>query len=438
MIRDHQKNRIYSFFEWWVGIALNHYFDGIEVRGLDRIPPDVPVIFTSNHENALLDPLLIILAGPYQPFSVARSDVFKDGWVARFLHFIRMYPAYRPRDGREKMARNEQIFQELAQRLRANNSVLIFPEGDQQMERRLRPLVKGTFRFAFSAVENMPDDFQLYIVPVGITYEDQVESGHPVFVQFGNPINVCDYRKAYEENPAVAINQLRAATYREMAPLMMDIQEREKYQQVEFARRVLTHRHRVHHRQRNLRHSAIWDLSRKWVDVLTSEERPRHHWLLPIEQLHWRSRKLRVGPELIATFDRPLPHLGRLLVLLAFLPMGIAAGIFQLVPILLKNALMRKVRDVHFAATAKFGFGLLFFPAFALLIFGAVTAAWGPLIGAASAFALVSTFNFNRTYWRSWGRWRQSLRLTRNMDRPTRSELNNAFHQLSQALRGSM
>ena len=107
MIRDHQKNRVYSFFEWWVGTALNHYFDGVEVRGLDKIPRNVPVIFTSNHENALLDPLLIILAGPYQPFSVARSDVFKEGWVARFLHFIRMYPAYRPRDGREKMAREQ-------------------------------------------------------------------------------------------------------------------------------------------------------------------------------------------------------------------------------------------------------------------------------------------------------------------------------------------
>jgi len=438
MIRDHQKNRVYSFFEWWVGMALNHYFDGVEVRGLDKIPRDVPVIFTSNHENALLDPLLIILAGPYQPFSVARSDVFKEGWVARFLHFIRMYPAYRPRDGREKMARNEQIFQELADRLRANNSVLIFPEGDQQMERRLRPLVKGTFRFAFSALDGMPNDFKLFIVPVGITYENQIESGHPVFVQFGNPINVGDYREAYAEHPAVAINQLRAATYSEMAPLMMDIQEREKYEQVEFARRVLTHRHRIHHGLRTPRHAAIWDLSRKWVDVLTSDDRPRHHWLLPIEQLHWRSRKLRVGPDLIAAFDRPLPHLGRLLVLLAFLPLGVVAGIFQLVPRLLKNALMRKVQDVHFRATAKFGFGLVFFPVFALLIFGVVSAVWGALIGAAAALAMVSTFNFNRTYWRAWDRWRQSLRLNRNMDRPTRSELNNAFHQLSQALRGAM
>lgn len=438
MISNHQKNRVYSFFEWWIGTALIHYFDEIEVRGLENIPRNVPVIFTPNHENALLDPLLVILNCPYQPFSVARSDVFKDGPVGRFLNYIRMYPAYRPRDGREKMARNEGIFEELANRLRHGNSVLIFPEGDQQMERRLRPLVKGTFRFAFSAFEGMDENFELMIVPVGITYADQIKSGYPAAIQFGPPIAISKYRELYATQPPVAINKLRNETWAGMEPLMMHIPEREKYAQVEFLRRIQGVRQALRLGLKSPSFLQQWEWGRALVNRVVAPENPRHHWSMPLEPLQFYASKYKVAPEVVASYDQPAHTWTRLLLLILFAPLGLVSGLFQAVPYAVKRVVMRKVTDPHFQATAKFGAGLLLYPLWAIHIFAGLSLMFGPLIGATAAFALPSTFKFYRNYARSWTKWLEIVRFRRHLNQPIKSELNNSFHQINQALRGSM
>ncbi len=63
--------------------------------------------------------------------------------VARMLDFIRMIPIYRFRDGLAAMKNNQETFNKGFEVLGNGGSIVMFPEGNHSLERRVRPLTKG-------------------------------------------------------------------------------------------------------------------------------------------------------------------------------------------------------------------------------------------------------------------------------------------------------
>ncbi|MFC3881351.1 1-acyl-sn-glycerol-3-phosphate acyltransferase [Algoriphagus namhaensis] len=170
-----------------VRVALHLYYKKIYVEGSENIPKNVPVILVANHQNALIDPLLLATHTRLNPYFLTRASVFKKAMVAKLLNFIRMLPVYRVRDGFSSIQKNEQTFDQTFEVLKNNGTVIIFAEGSHSLERNLRPLSKGFTRMAFGLKDRYPN-LTPVILPVGINFSAHRRSGSLVRIIFGNPI----------------------------------------------------------------------------------------------------------------------------------------------------------------------------------------------------------------------------------------------------------
>jgi len=169
-------------------------FSEIEIRGMDRVPWDEPCIVSPNHQNAFIDALLIGAHAPSKMSYLSRSDIFGSAFDW-FLKGLQMVPVYRRRDGFKKLALNRQIFAAQRENLRQGNSLLIFSEAAHALTYPLRPLSKGSSRFAIESQAEI--DRTVWLVPVGLNYYHHRRPGFKVSMVFGEPIRVADYL----ENP---------------------------------------------------------------------------------------------------------------------------------------------------------------------------------------------------------------------------------------------
>ena len=84
--------------------------DKIILTGEAYIPKNKPILFAPNHQNALSDPMAILLHTKFQPVWLARADIFKPGIITLALRFLKIMPVYRIRDGKDQLAKNEKTF----------------------------------------------------------------------------------------------------------------------------------------------------------------------------------------------------------------------------------------------------------------------------------------------------------------------------------------
>ena len=83
------------------------FYRRVSVFGAKNVPDRGPVIFTPNHQNALMDALAILCTKDRQPLFVARADIFQSQPIISILHFLRMLPIFRKRDGGSSSDNNQ-------------------------------------------------------------------------------------------------------------------------------------------------------------------------------------------------------------------------------------------------------------------------------------------------------------------------------------------
>jgi 1-acyl-sn-glycerol-3-phosphate acyltransferase len=206
------------------------YYRKIQIQNVERIPEGEAVILAPNHQNALMDAMAFVAGIKYQTVFLARADIFKGEFIINLLTFIKILPIYRMRDGIASLQKNEEIFDLTVNVLRNKiNPLCMFPEGNHGDKRRLRSLVKGIFRIAFKAQEDYGKNKGVKIVPVGIDYSHYQKFRQTQFINFGEPIEVCEYWADYEENPTIAMNKLRDRLAAEMKKVMINIETEDFY-----------------------------------------------------------------------------------------------------------------------------------------------------------------------------------------------------------------
>ena len=226
---------LYRVARRYVMAALRVFYRPLIVVGKENIPQDGHTIFTANHLNAFMDALTFLFITPKQRSTtfLARSDLFKNPWMARVLRFAKIMPAYRMRDGISNLANNATSFGHAEKILTEGNYIGIMPEGGQGEQRRMRPLVKGVFRIAFAAQEQCKPGESIKILPVGLDMGDLVKFGQPLIINIGAPIEVKEYVSLYQENPAVAINKLKDELARRLHNQTLDIASDLYYEEME-------------------------------------------------------------------------------------------------------------------------------------------------------------------------------------------------------------
>ncbi len=183
---------MYSIVKFIIKTGLYAYYKGIEIRGLEHVPKNKPVMFLPNHQSALMDVLLIATDCNRKPYFLTRADVFKKAFLKRIFAYFQMLPIYRIRDGRESLTNNDKIFDACANVLHNGNALVMFPEANHNLRRRVRPLSKGFTRILFRSLELYPN-LDIQLVPVGLNYQDATHFPDRVSVHFGKPIAVTSF-----------------------------------------------------------------------------------------------------------------------------------------------------------------------------------------------------------------------------------------------------
>mgnify|MGYP001082652081 CR=1 FL=1 len=227
-----KKSFFYSLLKVWVDFWHNKvFYRNIEILNFQNIPEKGHLIFTPNHQNALMDALAILCTIKRRSVFLARSDIFKKPTVAAILYFLKILPIYRIRDGYELLKKNKEIFQKTTDVITNEKCTLvILPEGNHAGMRRLRPLKKGFARIAFQTEEANNFGLDIHIVPVGIDYENYQAFRSKLSLNFGKPVPVSNHYEAYKKNPAIAINAIKDELSSQIKPLIVDIETEDYYE----------------------------------------------------------------------------------------------------------------------------------------------------------------------------------------------------------------
>ena len=203
----------------YIKLGLFFYFKKIKVYNSENIPKDKPVLFLSNHQNALLDALLIGTNSGRFSYFLTRASVFKKAFVSKLLKSLHMLPVYRIRDGWSNIANNNSIFELCIEILQQNKAVVIFPEGSHNLNRTVRPLSKGFTRIVFDTFEKYPET-DLELIPVGLNFVNAKDFPDSTSIYFGKPIAA---RSFVSENRNEAVVNLKNTIHSEISKLTTHI-----------------------------------------------------------------------------------------------------------------------------------------------------------------------------------------------------------------------
>lgn len=177
----------------YLRLALFFYYKKIEINYKEPLRPHQARLFLGNHQNGLMDPLLIATKNGQFSYFLTRASVFQKAWIANFLKSLLMIPVYRVRDGWDQISKNTAVFKSCSELLYEHNAIVLFPEGNHNIKRFVRPLSKGFTRIVAEASSNYPD-MDIELVPVGLNYKRPEEFADSVVLNFGAPISSINYQ----------------------------------------------------------------------------------------------------------------------------------------------------------------------------------------------------------------------------------------------------
>src|SRR5262245_19908819 len=103
------------------GIArglVRFYYPNIEISGAQHLPKTGPVILPANHQNSLMDPVMVGIVARRPVGFLAKAPLFQIPVFGNLLHALGMMPAYRRADDPKQTRRNVETLSMAALRLR--------------------------------------------------------------------------------------------------------------------------------------------------------------------------------------------------------------------------------------------------------------------------------------------------------------------------------
>jgi 1-acyl-sn-glycerol-3-phosphate acyltransferase len=198
------KKLWYQLFKIYIQTGLFFYTKKISIVGKENIPKKGAILFAVNHPNGLLDPLLVTTNTPRITHYLVRAAIFKKPIVKKFLATLNLMPIYRIRDGVKELSKNTEIFNNCYDILNKQSALMIFPEGSHNRKRTVRVLSKGFTRILFGAIDKYPN-LQINIIPVGVTYQNASQHPCKVAIHYGKPILANELYNKEELNKSINI-----------------------------------------------------------------------------------------------------------------------------------------------------------------------------------------------------------------------------------------
>ena len=213
-------------------IGSRTYFKKFKYQGKEKIPKNAGIIYAVNHQNAFLDAIVIATQTDAPLNFLARADIFKKKIANKILRNFYMLPVYRQRDGVNTIEKNKITFDDCHEILNQKGNLVIFPEGNHNYKKTLRPVKKGLARIALGTLSKFGKETPLYIIPLGIDYESHFKMNSDILLNVGEPIKVSDHYSKFIENSVDAINKLTLKIAEDLESLIINIQDIENYDEL--------------------------------------------------------------------------------------------------------------------------------------------------------------------------------------------------------------
>jgi 1-acyl-sn-glycerol-3-phosphate acyltransferase len=198
------------------------FFDAVEVRHRERVPPTGPVLLCINHPNNLIDSLLVGAVLSRKVHYLATASLFRNRLVGRFLAQAGAIPVYRRQDALDSAERNVETFAACRRALEAGRLVAIYPEGTTHSEARVQRIKTGAARIAleYASAHERP---ALAVIPVGLTFAARKAFRGRVRVAFGAPIPLHAHVDRSRLDPEGAVEALTDAIQAAMTEQIVHI-----------------------------------------------------------------------------------------------------------------------------------------------------------------------------------------------------------------------
>lgn len=125
----------------FVRLVAHGYF-GIRFHGVEHIPPTGPLLIVPNHVT-YADPVLITIPVRRPVYYMAWNALFRVPGLSWLIRRLRAFPV-------EVDSADPRAAREAVRLLRADQAVMIFPEGGRSLDGRLGRFRPGAFRMACS------------------------------------------------------------------------------------------------------------------------------------------------------------------------------------------------------------------------------------------------------------------------------------------------
>lgn len=348
------------------------------VTGREKIPTKKPIVFAPNHQNALSDPMAVLLNTRFQPVWLARADIFKKGIITTILRFLKIMPVYRIRDGKENLSKNDKTFSDSVKVLENNFALALFPEAAHSGKRQMLVHKKAVPRIVWMAEEKANFELDIQIIPAGIYYSSYWKFNRTLIVNFGDPVRVSDYLEEYKKNPGSATISLKNKIFEAIEPLVINIKSKNFYCDFETIREIYGKRFLKHQQQKNTvlnRFKSDQILVRKLDELELKYPEKAGKLVEKTKQFSILLKKYNLRSWLLeeskfAFLKIPVHKI----VLLAGLPFFVYGFIFNAIPFFLIDIPVRKrIKDSAFWSTFFLVAGIVLFPIFYLLELWAVS-----------------------------------------------------------------
>lgn len=359
------KSIVYSVMRGYVFVASILFFRRVLFKGIQNIPKNAGLIFAPNHQSAFMDAIVATVMVKPQCRFLVRADIFKKPLAKKILTSFNLLPIYRLRDGKDSMENNELIFKTSEDVLLRKEAMILFPEGNQANQWRLRPLKKGYARIAFGALARSEPDFPVYIIPTGINYYDFTGYRGDLTIEYGEPIAIQDYRELLSQNEPKAINELKHLLSSKIQKLMFHIHDQENYEVIKSVSHTLV----------SSKKPLEQDFETRKSFFKACEEHP---------DLIEKAKDIQAifDQKQVETEDYRAARNGKIFV--GFVPFvwftkALALGINYPAWTLIESFIQRKVKDIHFISSLRLVLGFVIYPIYYLLLLGVISVvfSWG-------------------------------------------------------------
>ncbi|MES2776308.1 MAG: 1-acyl-sn-glycerol-3-phosphate acyltransferase [Bacteroidota bacterium] len=203
---------LYLFLKGLLRLSMLFFYRRVTYINRKGLGLKGPMLIAANHPNSFLDALFFGVCNYHGVHVITRGDVFEKPSMGKMLRSFKLIPIYRIRDGKDKLANNDETAEAVIEVLRQGGIVMIFVEGFCAHQTTLQlPLKKGAARMI---AESWKRGIEVKVQPLWMRYDSFKDFGKILDQNFGQPFG----REIVEGMPgeAAQVLQINKRTEKEL------------------------------------------------------------------------------------------------------------------------------------------------------------------------------------------------------------------------------